>query len=168
MGICLYRLEPIGKLTTELAWLKKNLVSEYSNRERLEMMSQDDEISIRQQAELLSVSRSTFYYRQVSPNPMDLYIKRLIDEAHTRHQELGSRRIGLWLKQQHSLNINRKAVQRHMREMGIEAVYPRPNPSKTNPEHRIYPYLLKNLDITHPNQVWSIDITYIPIQRSFL
>ncbi len=132
------------------------------------MMSQDDEMSIRQQAELLGVNRSTFYYRQAPPDPMDLYIKRLIDEVHTSHPELGSRRIGVWLKQRHSLNINRKAVQRHMREMGIEAVYPRPNTSKPNPEHKIYPYLLKNLDITRPNQVWSIDITYIPIQRSFL
>ncbi len=108
------------------------------------MMSQDDEMSIRQQAKLLGVNRSTFYYRQVPPDPMDLYIKRLIDEAHTRHPELGSRRIGVWLKQQHSLNINRKAGQRHMREMGIEAVYPRPNTSKPHPEHKIYPYLLKN------------------------
>ncbi len=117
------------------------------------MMSRDDEMSIREQAELLSVNRSTFYYRQVPPDPMNLYIKRLIDEAHTRHPELGSRRISMWLKQQHSLNINRKAVQRHIREMGIEAVYPRPNTSKPNPEHKIYPYLLKNLDITRPCQL---------------
>ncbi len=121
------------------------------------MMSLDDEISIRQQARLLGVNRSAFYYRQVPPEPLDLYIKRLIDEAHTRHPELGSRRIGVWLRQQYSLNINRKAVQQHMREMGIEAVSPRPNTSKPNPEHMIYPYLLKNLNITRPNQVWSID-----------
>jgi len=74
------------------------------------MMSQDDEISIRQQAELLGVNRPAFYYKPVPPDHMNLYIKRLIDEAHTRHPELGSRRIGLWLKQRHSLNINRKAV----------------------------------------------------------
>ncbi len=92
-------------------------------------------MSIRRQAELLGVNRSTFYYRRIPPDPMNLYIKRLIDEAHTRHPELGLRRIGMWLKQHHSLNINRKAVQRHMQEMGIEAVYPRPNTSKPNSEH---------------------------------
>ncbi len=99
------------------------------------MMSQDEEMSIRQQAKLLGVSRSAFYYRQEPPDPMNLYIKRLIDEVHIRHPEFGSRKIGLWLKQKHSLNNKRKAIQRHMREMGIKAVYPRPNTSKPNPEN---------------------------------
>ncbi len=127
------------------------------------MMRQNEEMSIRQQARALGVNRSTFYYRQVPPDPMDFYIKRLIDEVHTRHPELNLRRIGVWLRQLYSLNINRKAVQRHMWEMGIEAFYPRPNTSKPNPEHKIYPFLLKNLDIIRSNQVWSIDITYISI-----
>ncbi len=84
-------------------------------------MRQDDEMFIRQQAKLLGVNRSTFYYRLVSPDPMDLYIKRLIDEA--IHPELGSRRVDLWLRQHHSLNINRKAVQEKLKRLSELSQY---------------------------------------------
>lgn len=132
------------------------------------MISPDSRLSIRKQAELLGVNRSSFYYKAVPPSEEELRIKGLIDRTYMEHPEFGSRRMGIWLRENYGIPINRKAVQRHMREMGIEAVYPRRNTSGPNPENKVYPYLLKGLDITHPDQVWSIDISYIPIRKSWL
>lgn len=126
------------------------------------------DISISRQLELLSIPRSSYYYKPAGPNSRDLQVKKLIDIIYMEHPEFGSRRMRVWLRDQYGLSINRKAVQRHMREMGIEAIYPRQNTSKPDPENKVYPYLLKGLDITHPDHVWSIDITYIPIRRSWL
>ena len=92
----------------------------------------------------------------------------MIDEIYTEHPEFGYRRICVWLNKTRNLSINHKAVYRHMREMGIQAVYPRQNTSKPSPENPIYPYLLKGMQIQRPNQVWSIDITYIPIRTDWL
>ena len=108
------------------------------------------------------------YYRPVPPTGEDLRIKRMIDEIYTAHPEFGYRRICVWLNKENGLNINHKAVYRHMREMGIQAVYPRQNTSKPSPENPVYPYLLKGMEIQRPNQVWSIDITYIPIHTDWL
>ena len=127
-----------------------------------------EELPISRQAELLELNRSGLYYKPVPPSEEDLRIKRLIDEIYTAHPEFGYRRIGVWLAKEKGLTINHKAVYRHMREMGIQAVYPRQNTSKPNPENPVYPYLLKGLNITHPNHVWSIDITYIPIRTDWL
>lgn len=91
-----------------------------------------------------------------------------IDKLYTTHPEFGYRRICAWLNKYNGVHINHKAVLRHMREMGIQAVYPRQNTSNPNPANPIYPYLLKGLNINHPNHVWSIDITYIPIRSSWL
>ncbi len=132
------------------------------------MVTPEDTLSIRRQADLLGVNRSAIYYRKVVPSDEDLMVKRLIDQAYMEHPEFGSRRMRVWLCNKHGLSLNRKTVQRHMREMGIEAIYPRQNTSKPAPEDKVYPYLLKGLDVTHPNHVWSIDITYIPIRKSWL
>ena len=97
-----------------------------------------------------------------------LYIKKKIDQIYTKHPEYGYRKITEYLKRYDKILLNYKATLRHMREMGIQAVYPKPDTSKPNPAHPIYPYLLKGLYIIGPDQVWSIDITYIPIKTSWL
>lgn len=127
----------------------------------------DSELPITKQAELLSLNRSSLYYKPVQPSPEDVAMKHRIDTIYTQFPFFGSRKITEMLKKE-GVNINRKRVQRHMREMGIQAVYPGPNLSKRNLEHRVYPYLLKGVNITRPNQVWSIDITYIRLNHSWM
>lgn len=126
------------------------------------------ELPVSLQAELFSVNRTSLYYRPKSPDSRDLEIKEAIDKIYTCHPEFGYRRIGRWLKKHEGMAVNHKSVLRHMREMGIQAIYPKPDTSKPNPANKIYPYLLTGLDIASPNQVWSIDITYIPVRRSWL
>ena len=121
-----------------------------------------------QQAKLLDLNRSGLYYIPVLPCEEDLEIKMHIDKIYTAHPEFGYRRICWWLNNRETIHINHKTVLRHMQEMGIQAIYPRQNTSKPNPEDKIYPYLLKDLTINHPNHVWSIDITYIPIKTDWM
>ena len=126
------------------------------------------DLPISMQAELLDLNRSGLYYRPVPPSTDDLNIKLHIDKIYTAHPEYGYRRICWWLNNKDMILINHKAVLRHMQEMGIQAIYPRQNTSKPEPGHKIYPYLLKGLKIDHPNHVWSIDITYIPVKTDWL
>ena len=122
---------------------QKKLVSERSIEERRQMVEMDGrELSVTRQAELLELNCSGLYYKPVPPSEEDLRVKRLIDEIYTAHPEFGYRRIGIWLNKEIGLTMNHKAVYRHMREMGIQAVYPRKNTSKSNPENPIYPYLM--------------------------
>ncbi len=152
-----------------MSGLKKNLVSEFTALQRRNLVDfKDRELSILQQAELLEINRSSRYYKAVAPSSNDLLTKMRIDKLYTAHPEFGYRRICAWLNRYDGITINHKAVLRHMHEMDIQAVYPRVNTSKPNPENKIYPYLLKGLNINHPNHVWSIDITYIPIRSSWL
>lgn len=95
-------------------------------------------------------------------------IKCHIDKIYTAHPEFGSRHICEWLKRYDEIHLNRKTIQRHMCEIGIEAIYPHQNTSKPSKDNPVYPYLLKRLVINHPNQVWSTDITYIPVCTSWL
>jgi len=115
------------------------------------------------QADLLNLSRRSLYYQPVPPSAEEVAIKHAIDRLYTEQPSYGSRRIAVMLKEDYQLVVNRKAVQRHMREMGIAGISPGPNLSRRNPEHRVYPYLLRGLTAAHPNHVWSIDITYIPL-----
>lgn len=100
------------------------------------------------------------------PSPEELYIKRRIDELYTARPFYGSRKITVLLQQE--MAINRKAVQRHMREMGIAGICPGPNTSKLAAEHRVFPYLLRHLTASHPNHIWGIDITYIRLRAGWL
>jgi putative transposase len=125
------------------------------------------ELSIRRQCELLGLNRSTLYYRGVGESEENLRLMRLIDEQYLRTPFYGSRRMALWLQSQDQA-VNRKRVQRLMRKMGLEAVYPKPRISQGGSQHRVYPYLLRNLKIVRPNQVWSTDITYIPMAQGFM
>jgi len=126
------------------------------------------ELPVSVQATLLDINRTSLYYKPAAPSDDDLIIKQTIDRIYTNHPEFGYRRITIWMNTKENIVINKKAVQRHMREMGIQAVYPRQNTSKPNPANPIYPYLLKGLKIDHPDHVWSIDITYVPVKRSWL
>jgi putative transposase len=122
---------------------------------------------VRRQCELLGLSRSSWYYEPVPAAPDNLRLMRLIDEEYTAHPFLGSRRMTRWLMEQGEA-VNRKRVQRLMRLMGLEAIYPKPKLSAAGRGHRIYPYLLRDVSIERPDQVWSTDITYVPLARGFM
>jgi len=127
---------------------------------------QNKMIPVKRQAELLEIARSTVYY-EPRVDPYSLELMHLIDEVYTKTPFYGSRRIREILKRKGYL-INRKRIQRLMRLMGIEAIYPKPNLSKPHPGHKIYPYLLRNKSIEEVNQVWGIDITYIRMKHGWL
>jgi putative transposase len=118
------------------------------------------ELSLKDQAQLLGLSRSSLYYRPQPPSAEEVALKHRIDEIYTRWPFYGSRRITVTLNQE-EIKISRPTVQRYMREMGISGIAPGPNTSKPAPEHKIYPYLLRQVSASYPNHVWGIDITYI-------
>jgi len=124
-------------------------------------------LSMRRQCQLLSVARSSAYRAPKPANDNDLDLMRRIDELFMAWPFLGSRRIAEMLRRS-GYPVNRKRVQRLMRKMGIEALGPKPRTTKRQPGHKIFPYLLRNMVIDRPNQVWAADITYIPIGRGFL
>ena len=137
--------------------------------ERLALVEREEsDLTLSEQATLLSLSRRSLYYQPVPPSAEEVAIKHAIDRLYTEQPSYGSRRIAVMLKEDYQLVVNRKAVQRHMREMGIAGISPGPNLSKRNPEHRVYPYLLRGLTAAHPNHVWSIDITYIPLVSGWM
>ncbi len=125
------------------------------------------DLSIRRQCALLGVSRASWYYEPAEESEENLRLMRLIDEQYTRAPFYGSRRMTARLRQQ-GYEVNRKRVRRLMKLMGIEAVYPKPNLSQPEEGHRIYPYLLKDVEIERVNQVWSTDITYIRMAHGFV
>ena len=125
------------------------------------------ELSLRVQSELLSLSRSSLYYRRVQPSAQEVAIKHRIDEVYTACPFYGSRRITAQLVRE-GMTINRKTVQRHMREMGIAGVSPGPNLSQRRKDHAVYPYLLRGVVSSHPNHIWGIDITYIRLQKHWM
>jgi putative transposase len=124
-------------------------------------------LALVEQAQLLSVSRASLYYQKVEPSEEEVRIKHRIDELYTQYPFYGSRRMSAQL-QREGESANRKRVQRYMREMGIQGIAPGPNLSKRNQAHKVYPYLLKGLAISEPNQVWGIDITYIRLVGGWL
>jgi putative transposase len=124
-------------------------------------------LSIARQCRLLNIQRSSHYYRPKPIKAKDLELMRLIDEQYLKTPTWGSRSMRNHLRRL-GYKINRKHVQRLMRLMGLEAIYPRPKTSRPHPEHKVYPYLLRNLNIERPNQVWCTDITYIPMRRGFM
>ena len=157
----------IGRLTTQVNWLKKNLALTTLKSERKQMIEKKNEkISLKEQATLLSLSRSGLYYQQMGPSPKEIAIKHRIDEIFTCWPFYGSRRITAVLRKE--MTISRKTVQKYMREMGLEAIGPRPNLSKPHPQHKIYPYLLRNITADYPNHIWGIDITYIRLQAGWM
>ncbi len=124
-------------------------------------------ISLSRQCELLNISKGTLYYEPVEIDPYNLELMDLLDRQYTETPFYGSRRMTAWLIRL-GYPVNRKRVQRLMRLMGLEAIYPKPNLSKRRQDHEIYPYLLKGLKIQKPDHVWSTDITYIRVGRGFV
>jgi putative transposase len=116
---------------------------------------------------LLAVNRSSLYYKPVGISESDLSLMKVIDRQYLATPFYGARKIAVWLKSQGQI-VNRKRVRRLMQLMGLKAIYRRPQTSQPGPGNKIYPYLLKGLKITRPNQVWASDITYIPMQKGFL
>jgi len=124
-------------------------------------------LSVRRQCELLGLPRSTLYYQPASETAENLALMRLLDEHYLKMPFYGSRRMSAWL-QAEGHAVNRKRVQRLMRIMGLEGLTPRRSTSRPAPGHRVFPYLLRGVEITHPNHVWSTDITYIPLRNGFV
>ena len=118
------------------------------------------ELPLSEQADLLSISRSSLYYLPRLPGDREITIKHRIDKLFTDDPCLGARRLAFLLAQEGSA-IDRKTVRAYMIEMGLEAVYPKPNLSKPAPEHKIYPYLLRGVTAGYPDHIWGVDITYV-------
>ena len=130
------------------------------------MVDRGGDLSLSRQCELLGVSRSSQYYEPRGEGAANLALMRRLDELHLEHPFQGSRQMARHLRRE-GIIAGRHRVRRLMRLMGMEAVYRKPRTSAANPEHRVYPYLLRGLVIDRPDQVWCADITYIPVTRGF-
>ena len=128
---------------------------------------QDPQVPIATQADLLSLNRTSLYYKPREVSALTLLLRRRIDEIHTFLPSAGSRGIRDILRLE-GIRVNRKAIQHHMQDMAISVIYPGPNLSKRNHRHRVYPYLLRNLDIVRNNQVWQTDVTYIRLRNGWV
>ena len=139
-----------------------------SRSQRRAMIDREEpKLSLVRQCALLGISRSSLYYLPTEAGAEDLELMALIDQQYLKTPFYGSRRMTAWLRN-HGHQVNRKRVRRLMQLIGLEAIYRRPNTSKPNPGHKVYPYLLRGLEINRVNQVWATDITYIPMARGFL
>jgi len=124
-------------------------------------------LSVRRQCEILNINRSSLFYKKADEDAQDLELMTLIDKQYLKTPFFGSRRMTHHLRKE-GFQVNRKRVQRLMRLMGIEAIYTKPRTSKPSKENKIYPYLLRDLTIEKPDQVWCSDITYIPMKKGFV
>ena len=131
------------------------------------MIDREHDLSITRQAELLKISRGSVYYLPRPVSAADLAVMQRLDRLHLEYPFAGSRMLRGLLALQ-GCKIGRRHVKTLMRRMGIEALYRRPRTTKPEPGHKIYPYLLRGMEITRPNQVWAMDITYIPMARGFV
>jgi putative transposase len=131
------------------------------------MIDRTHPLPIKRQAELVGISRGTVYYHPEPVSDEDLALMRRLDELHLEHPFAGSRMLRDLLRQE-GCHVGRRHVATLMRRMGIEAIYRKPNTSRRHPAHPVYPYLLRGLAIERANQVWALDITYIPMARGFV
>ena len=127
----------------------------------------DERVSLVRQCQLVGLSRSSIYYRPKPTDPVTLELMRLIDEQYLKTPFYGSRKMTAWLGEQGHA-VGRDRVRRLMRLLGLEAIYQKPRTSDPHPAHRIYPYLLRDLVIDRPGQVWCADVTYVPMARGFV
>ena len=129
--------------------------------------SNSSQLSIRRQCELLGLNRSSFYYEPGQETIENLQLMRKIDEQYLKTPYFGSRRMAIWPAREGE-EVNRKRVKRLMGLMGLEAIHPGPRTTVRNPDHKVYPYLLRGVKIERRDQVWSSDITYIPMHQGFM
>ena len=126
------------------------------------------EISMNRQCDLLTIHRSGLYYQPEKNTKLNRELMRLIDEQYLNKPYYGVYRMWEWLQKDKGYKVNIKRVRRLYRLMGLEAIGPKPNTSKPSPGHTVYPYLLRNLPVTHSNHVWATDLTYVPMANGFL
>ena len=131
------------------------------------MIDRTHDLPVVRQCQILALARSTAYYTPKPASPEDLALMRRMDEMHLEFPFAGSRMLRDLLRNE-GQPVGRKRVRRLMRRMGIEALYRKPNTSRRHAAHPVYPYLLRDLTIDRPNQVWATDITYLPMRRGFL
>lgn len=129
---------------------------------------QHPKLSIRRQCQLIGLNRATYYRKPKGEPELNLELMKIIDKEYTKRPFYGYRKITRLLQEKHGYPVNHKRVVRLMQKMGLQAVYPRPKTSIPNHEHKKYPYLLRNVEIKRPNQVWSTDITYVPMPGGFM
>jgi putative transposase len=125
------------------------------------------QLSISRQCELLGLCRSSFYYEPATESVQNLELMALLDKQYTAHPFMGSRGMTAWLRKE-GHDVNRKRVKRLMQLMGLQAIYPKPKLSLGGRGHKVYPYLLRDVTIERPDQVWSTDITYVPLAAGFM
>ncbi|NAZ94570.1 IS3 family transposase [Vibrio toranzoniae] len=156
----------IGQLTMENGFFGESARS-LDRAQRKSSLDKSTQLPIKRQCELLNIARSTAYYQPIGLSNEELELRRMIDEIHLQYPFMGSRRIrNELIKKGHQ--VNRKRIVRIMRDMGIGAIYPKPKTTIANKAHKVYPYLLRDIEVTYPNQAWAIDITYIPMAKGFL
>ncbi|MPR13705.1 IS3 family transposase [Microvirga tunisiensis] len=157
----------IGELTLANDFLGKRARQSRSVAERKAMIDRSHALPLTRQAEELGISRGSLYYQPQPASAADLALMRRMDELHLEYPFAGSRMLRDLLRAE-GFTVGRLHVSTLMKRMGIEALYRKPNTSKPAPGHQIYPYLLRKLSVTRPNQVWAMDITYIPMARGFV
>ena len=131
------------------------------------MIKPNAELSIARQSQLLTISRSSVYYRPKPASADELDLLKRLDELFTENPMYGSRRMQAMLKRE-GVQVGRRRIRRLMRKLGLWAIMPKPDTSRPHPRHKIYPYLLRNVTVKRPNQVWATDITYIPMHKGFM
>ena len=131
------------------------------------MIDRNHRLSVTRQAKALGISRGSVYYLPRPVSEADLKLMRAMDELHLEYPFAGSRMLRDLLRQD-GFEVGRKHVTTLMKRMGIEALYRKPRTTRRHPEHRVYPYLLRGMDVSQPDQVWAMDITYIPMARGFV
>ncbi|MBU1689093.1 MAG: IS3 family transposase [Proteobacteria bacterium] len=156
----------IGQLTLENDFLGRR-AHQGGIAERKAMIDRTHKLPLVRQCQILTLARSTAYYQPAPVSPEALALMRRIDELHLNYPFAGARMLARMLKRE-ALPVGRRHLSTLMKRMGINALYRKPNTSKRHPAHPVYPYLLRNLNITRSNHVWAADITYIPMRRGFV
>ncbi|WP_353346657.1 IS3 family transposase [Litorivita sp. NS0012-18] len=157
----------IGRLAVENDFLSEGLKKVSPAKKRAMIQRDHPDLSISQQCKLVQLSRSAFYYTPVGIDADTLAMMKEIDRVFTRYPFFGSRQIAAYLRRE-GIVVGRHRVRRLMAKMGLEAIYKRPRTSRPHPQHPVYPYLLRKMQIDRPNQVWCADITFVPVRNGFL
>ena len=139
----------------------------FSRTQRLELLENSEEFSLSQQCELLSLNRTSLYYKNQSVPAKKLEILKTIDEIYTEDPAYGARRIRNELIKK-GYSISRPTVAKYMLILGLAAIYPKPDTSKPHPHHKAYPYLLRGIKASYPNHIWGTDITFVRMQGGFM